>query len=201
MQFTYKGRINRTCSESFSDFHKYKPYLEKDFYNKCAYCDLRQDLITTPFEIDHFVPQAAFKGKRDELETDYNNLVLACKKCNNAKRSKFKGDINSTQVTNELFYDPVLVDYNEIFYRNELGEICSDDDKGISMILALKLYRPIHAQAWILENAKIAIQMLEKKISVEQNVNIVSKLQAAQDKLKSYCYDLFSIFIANYNIE
>lgn len=57
----------------------YKKYLEADFYHKCAYCDISDSMITTPFEIDHFIPINTFEGIRDDLKTDYNNLVLSCK--------------------------------------------------------------------------------------------------------------------------
>ncbi len=201
MNFTNKGRIIRNCLEKFDDYHMYKKYLEADFYHKCAYCDISDSMITTPFEIDHFIPINTFEGIRDDLKTDYNNLVLSCKKCNNSKRSKFKGNITSANVTNELFYDPVLIDYNTIFYRNEVGQILSSDAKGKNMIQMLKLYRPIHSTGWVVEKVKSMISLLGHKIDAELNELKKAKLTLAQEKLKIYHSDLFSIFIANYNID
>lgn len=202
MQFTNKGKLSRTCTEYYSDYHKYKDYLMKDFCGRCAYCDIPATKITTmPFEIDHFIPQNIFEGIRDELKTDYNNLVLACKKCNNAKRSKFLGDIHSSCVTNELFYDPIIVDYNDIFFRDELGNICSNDPKGINTIKLLKLYRTIHSIGWIVEQVKNTIDVLQEHIEKESDEMVKCKLVEAQKNLKAYHSDIFSNFIANYNIE
>ena len=112
---------------------------------------LKDSDITTRFEIDHFIPEEAFKNIRDDLKTDYRNLVYACKKCNNYKGAKFRGDLHSENPRNEMFYDPATTDYNKIFYRNEFGAIASDDEKGKQQIRELKLYLPIHNLAWICE--------------------------------------------------
>ena len=156
--------IIRSNPPYYSNYSSYKPFLEEDFSKRCAYCNLSRDAITTPFEIDHFIPRNAFKTIRPDLETDYKNLIYSCKKCNIAKSNKFKGDLTSKEPTNELFYDPVLVDYNTVFYRNELGAIDSDDPKGKEMIKLLKLYRPIHILAWICDEMNQTAEKLEKVI-------------------------------------
>ena len=85
--------IKRNCNEEYSDYHRYKPFLRTDFNKRCAYCNLSEERITTYFEIDHYIPKDAFKDIRPELETDYNNLMFACRKCNSEKSSMFKGDV------------------------------------------------------------------------------------------------------------
>lgn len=161
--------IARSTPPHYEEYKKYKPYLENDFCNRCAYCNLSDKRITTPFEIDHFIPEVAFKETNPELKTDYNNLIYSCKKCNGTKGGKFKGDLSSQNPTNELFYDPVSVDYNIIFFRNELGAIDSDDPKGKEMIKLLKLYRPIHILGWLCEEIDATADKLEIAIKHENN--------------------------------
>lgn len=74
--------IVRTCTKSYSSYRAYREYLKKDFKNRCCYCNMHDKTITTPFQIDHYIPIAEFKKnvKYKYLETDYNNLMYACPK-------------------------------------------------------------------------------------------------------------------------
>ena len=84
-------KIKRTCNKKFEDYKKYKEYLAKDFNHRCAYCNTRDDIIEPLyFTIDHYVPRDSFKGKNENLENDYNNLMYACPKCNFAKGKKYE---------------------------------------------------------------------------------------------------------------
>lgn len=158
-------QICRNCSKKYKDYHDYKPYLLEDFAHRCCYCNLHEDTIgVILFQIDHFIPRKEFEGKRDELKIRYDNLMLACPKCNRAKSDQYEGDIYASEIENRLFYNPDQVDYNLIFYRDELGGIASDDPKGQAMIDRLKLYRPIHNYAWILEKYDSLIKRLDKLI-------------------------------------
>ncbi len=160
--------IKRTCTESFDNEGKYRKFLRKDFHHRCCYCNMDDRLITQSYHIDHFIPKRAFEGKRDSLKTDYNNLMWSCPKCNMSKGGKYEGDIiNNSRIENELFYNPVVTDYNTIFYRNELGGIDSDDPKGREMIHLLKLYRPIHNLAWLVERIDHLCDALKQKIKKE----------------------------------
>ncbi|MEA5025953.1 hypothetical protein SDC9_24662 [bioreactor metagenome] len=184
---------HRTTHSAYSDD------LERDFSCRCAYCNLHKNSVTTPFEVDHFIPRAVFKGIRDDLNNDYRNLVYACKKCNGAKSSKFSGDIKSENPTNNSFYDPRQVDYNTIFYRNDYGAIVSNDAKGRSMIRDIKLYRPIHTMGWLCEKLASMVDKLDVAISYETNCERLVVLQQARDKI---CYKYFQyerVFKASYN--
>lgn len=199
MNFTNRRSIIRKYTGHHDDYRHYKDYLANDFYHRCAYCDTLDNIITTPFEIDHFIPRKTFKNIKDNLDCDYNNLVYSCKKCNRAKGSKFMGDINSDHPTNELFYDPVASNYNDIFYRNEYGIIMSDDPKAKNMIAEMRLYRPIYALAWIIGQANDVIDLLDMRINNSTNHDEIDALQAVQIKLTNYVYKINRIFIANYN--
>lgn len=191
--------ITRSFPPQYANYSAYKPFLKKDFCNRCAYCNLLDSSITTPFEADHFIPRSVFKQGRMDLDTDYKNLVYSCKKCNLAKRHQFAGDISSESPTNELFYDPVLVDYNDIFYRDHQGAIASDDDKGRDSIIRLKLYRPIHILAWLCEEMYETAGKLEMAIRIEKDEKRREKLKLAHNKLNEQYRKLSHLFIAAYN--
>lgn len=191
--------ITRSSPPPQSHYSDYKPFLKKDFCGRCAYCNLQDTSITTPFEVDHFIPRDAFKHDRMDLDTDYRNLIYSCKKCNNAKRKQFKGDIHSAHPTNELFYDPALIDYNDIFYRNHLGAIASDDDKGKNTITRLKLYRPIHILAWLCEEMYETAERLEQSIRIEIDGERKKTLQSAYNKINAQYRKFSHLFIAAYN--
>lgn len=201
MKYTFKKHnILRNCNEKFDDYHKYKPYLRNDFSCRCAYCNLCDESVTTHFEIDHYIPKDAFESKRPELLTLYDNLVYSCKKCNQAKSSKFKGDVNSNPLNNELFYNPALVDYNTIFYRDESGSIVSDDEKGQNMIKMLKLYRPINNLAWICERLYEGyLQITEKMSKLDIESDEYTLYKEIKYKLLELHSNLYKYFIANYN--
>ena len=201
MRYKFRDfKIFRTCKKEYEDYRSYKNALAEDFHHRCAYCNLLDSMITTPFEIDHFIPCDAFENVWPELEKTYDNLIYSCKKCNGAKGNKFAGDLTQKKVENELFYKPDIVDYADVFYRNEEGGICSDDDLGKEMIVNLKLYRPIHNLAWICERLESTSEKLDERIKMEPvDSDSRKKLEEAQNKLKSYYADCLKTFIANYN--
>lgn len=192
-------KITRSSPSPRGNYRDYKDDLIRDFGGRCAYCDLHYESITTWFEVDHFIPRNAFKGIRDDLLTDYDNLVLACKKCNLAKGTKFEGDISLPVPTNERFFDPVKIDYNTVFFRNDFGCIASSDPKGQRMIEDLGLYQPIHILGWVCENLKSMIEKVESKIDETDNEVAKKKLAAAAQEMKNQHFELFGRFIASYN--
>lgn len=194
-------KITKKCTKKYRTHSAYKEYLKKDFNNRCAYCNMLDEIIAPKsFEIDHFIPRNIFKDVKPELEYDYDNLMYACPKCNGNKSDNYKGNINDNKKENEIFYNPVEVDYNDIFYRNEYGGISSEDLKGNDMILILKLYNPIHNFAWIIDN----IQEVQEKVS--QKINEIEdteseeykKLKDADYRLLKYKDKLVKLFKANY---
>lgn len=192
--------IQRTCTKTYEDYHRYKVDLRSDFKGRCAYCNLLDTQITTPFEIDHFIPEAAFKDEWPELKKTYANLVYSCKKCNRAKSNQYKGDIHEHAIQNDLFYEPEETDYGTIFFRDDDGSIGSDDKKGRDMIVRLQLYRPIHNLAWICEITKSTLDKLSKRIEqVGKDSPRGHALREAQEELRDYYEDCQAVFIANYN--
>lgn len=192
-------KIIRSSPPHQEKYLAYRPFLKKDFCGRCAYCNLQDTAITTPFEVDHFIPRSVFKHGRMDLETEYKNLIYSCKKCNNAKRGQFTGNIDLENPTNELFYDPTIVDYNDIFFRNHLGAIDSDDKKGKESIIRLKLYRPIHILAWLCEEINETANRLEVAACREKDGLRKQKLESALNIINIQYRKYSRIFIAAYN--
>lgn len=187
-------RIIRNCIKEYSDYTKYKKFLKNDFHSRCAYCNLLDRLITTPFEIDHFIPYKKYPS-HSNLETDYDNLVYSCKKCNGAKSSKHEGDENN----NILFYNPVIEDFNEHFCRCN-GIIIGNDSKANTQIIEIKLYRPIHRLAWVVErldNQINKLRDLEKKLTEKGKEEDLKQLISTIYK-EYYIWESF--FRAVYNV-
>lgn len=194
-----KHKIQRTCKEKFDEYSRYRECLQADFHHRCCYCNMNDELLQVSFHIDHFIPIKAFKGKKDELKTDYNNLMWSCPKCNMSKSDKYEGDFqNSKNIENEFFYNPVDIDYNDIFYRNEIGGIESIDDKGKEMIKELKLYRPIHNLAWLIERLDDLATSLEEKANNEQDMVKKELLENACGKLAREQVKQTKLFTAAY---
>lgn len=192
-------KIIRNCEKNYKHYSNYKPYLQVDFHNRCAYCNLLDTQITTPFETDHFIPENTFKGIRPDLACCYENLVYSCKKCNDAKSDQFEGDINLENPENIKFYNPVKIDYNEIFYRSEIGAIASDDPKGLQMIADLQLYRPIHNLAWLCEETGKILDKINEKLKKESSPLKKELLQRAKETFNDYYIECTRSFISNYN--
>lgn len=192
--------IKRTCDRMYSKPSGYRSYLEKDFHDRCCYCNMPRGLITSPYHVDHFIPHKEFKGKKDSLWTEYDNLMWSCPKCNLSKGDKYQGDfLHNDDIVNELFYNPVTTDYNDIFYRNEYGGIDSDDEKGREMIKRLKLYRPIHNLAWLVEHLEIVWGKLGETIKKEEDETRKKLLVKIRDRLANIYVKQAQAFRAAYN--
>jgi len=82
--FSYPTRRHRRTERprAYADYHRYKPYLRREFGGQCVYCRLPDALKEEAiFHVDHFRPKARFP----ELVADYENLLYACPACNRRK--------------------------------------------------------------------------------------------------------------------
>jgi 5-methylcytosine-specific restriction endonuclease McrA len=71
--------------------------IRKDFKNRCSYCLLPQEILSSLLEIEHIL--ATSNGGTDEE----SNLCLACRICNSYKSNKLKGFDAKTKQSVELF--------------------------------------------------------------------------------------------------
>lgn len=191
------GVVHRTCSSHHTNYQDYRENLAGDFNHRCAYCDIRDDLVAD-FEIDHFIPRKVFKDIDNSLDTNYNNLVYSCKKCNRAKSSKYSGPLTKGMLENQFFYDPTKVNFNDIFYRNKFGVILSDDLKGKKIIEYLRLQNPIYAFGWLIDYLDKIIE--ELNFVTHPNLNIQNNILRLQNNLLNCRIELNKIFTANYNL-
>ena len=128
----------RTCTKKYSHYRSFKKYLMTDFNQRCGYCD-DDDSHTGGwrfYQIDHFHPHS--KGG---AEHSYENLVYSCSYCNRAKSNEWR--------SSEGFIDPCKIEYSDIIYRDQTGEIVhngSAQAKYIHESLLLSLSR--HQIIW-----------------------------------------------------
>ena len=66
-------------------------------HEKCCYCEGYIPVSGAAKEVEHFRPQSKFL----DLVNDWNNLLLACRACNNKKRANFPTTTSG---------DPLLLD-------------------------------------------------------------------------------------------
>lgn len=192
-------RIIRNCKNKYRSCESYRKYLEKDFRHRCAYCNTL-DFIVKPlsYHIEHYIPYNTFKNKRPELNVSYENLMYACPKCNLKKGDLFEGDAELNKLDNELFYNPVNVDYNEIFYRDEYGTIDSEDEKGRNMIALLELYKPIYNIAWLLDEIITTRNNIKNTLEKPISKEVSKELRDALEKINEYYIEVDAIFKSNY---
>lgn len=132
----------RTCKKTFTTYRPFKSYLAVDFNSRCGYTDCADRWFggVTTFHIDHFAPLKNFP----HLETSYSNLVYACSYVNILKSDDDPAN----------YLDPCNDEYNEHFYRDNLGTIYPkpSSKKASYMHKKLKLGLARYSTIWLLEN-------------------------------------------------
>lgn len=192
-------KIVRSCKKEYKNYKSYLSYLADDFQHRCAYCNTKDKYISQGFTADHFIPRAIYeKASLKKLETDYNNLMYCCPKCNITKSSKYEGNIYDGSYNNDLFYNPVDIDYNDIFYRNEYGGISSEDAKGKDMIIRLKLFSPIYNLSFLIEEVTDVLDKLNIKIKEATDKVEKEYYTKAYIKLNEFLRKITTLFNCNY---
>jgi len=175
-----------------ANYKEHKTQLMADYKNRCGYCDDPDKWRFVWFEIDHFVPQYAMKLIS---ETDYRNLVYACRSCNNAKRAKWPtGDENMHNLNDKGFIDPCDDNYNSQFERTEAGRILPVTKLGEWKYNALKLYKPQHEILWNIEQLHLLIDEI-KSLQVKDPANdlLKNRLIETYDNYNKYLEALFKL--------
>jgi HNH endonuclease len=104
----------------FSDYRKYKAFLQRDFLQRCAYCERTEDYLggEDAFEVEHFKP----KSKFPDLLVAYENLYYVCRRCNLHKAETWPSDDLLARGTR--FADPCEEDlYTDHVHENEDGKL------------------------------------------------------------------------------
>lgn len=192
-------KIVKNCKKEYKNYKLYLPNLADDFKHRCAYCNTHDKYMNQGYSIDHFIPREVYeKADLKKLEYDYNNLMYCCPKCNNSKSSQYAGSIHNDNYENTLFYNPIDVDYNDIFYRNEYGGISSEDSKGKEMIIRLKLFYPIYNLSFLIEEVTEIVNILEEKIIKTTDLDKKNYFIEANMKLNRFLRKITILFNCNY---
>ena len=148
---TYEGK-------ELADYKRYKDTLSKDFNERCGYTDCPQFWFggKRNFQIDHFMS----KSHHPELETKYSNLVYSCSYVNRAKSD----DIG-------CYIDPCDTDYNEHFYRDDLGNIFPKENSPSAkyMYNKLKLFLKRYGIIWMIDQLEQRMFKLQELIETTDN--------------------------------
>jgi hypothetical protein len=149
LNFRDKQPVRNYSGKELKDYKGYKDSLVSDFYQRCGYSDSHHDWFggKRNFQIDHFKP----KSIHPELETKYSNLVYTCSYVNRAKSD----DLGN-------YIDPCDTNFNDHFYRDELGNIYPNDNSESAkyMYRKLKLYLKRYSIIWMLEQLEIKKEYL-----------------------------------------
>ncbi|RXM63086.1 HNH endonuclease [Chryseobacterium sp. CH1] len=159
--------VRRPITKAVSHYREHREDLMTDYQNRCGYCDDINIWRTVWFEIDHLVPQKYLVTIKD---TDYSNLVYACRSCNNAKRANWPTQKENIHNENdEGFIDPCNEDYNKQFSRQDNGRIKAESNLGEWMYNKMKLYKPQHEIIWNIEQLDILIGECEAFLAIMPN--------------------------------
>ncbi|WP_299100796.1 HNH endonuclease signature motif containing protein [uncultured Winogradskyella sp.] len=157
-----------------SKYQLHKPTLEKNFRNKCGYCNDNDVWRNTFYEVDHYIPKGYLT--EDEIK-EYWNLIYSCRYCNNSKRAKWPTkDRNIDNNGIEGFVSPYSKEYDLLFIRDAEGKIIPQSDlaKWIHKNLHLGLKR--HSLIWQLEKIDATLDVLEVKYPKIKNTQTKDKI-------------------------
>lgn len=117
----------------YKDYGDFKPFLRDEFVFRCVYCLEREQWYPNragSFSADHFTPRALDPDR----ETDYDNLVYACVRCNSYKQA------------NVSPLDPSKVAFADHFRVTEDGDIEGLSPEARELIHDLHLHHgPVRA--------------------------------------------------------
>ncbi|MGV3459948.1 MAG: HNH endonuclease [Flavobacterium sp.] len=185
---TPKRRDIKTTVAKYSD---HRADLKKDYKCRCGYCGDTDVWRTVWFEIDHFVPQKYLKTIKD---TDYSNLVYACRSCNNAKRANWPtGEELVHHRNDEGFIDPCDDEYDKQFERHDNGKLTHRTPLGKWMYYKLKLYKPQHEVIWQIEALDELIDDCEKLLETVDNQVIRDRVLGLYKEYRKYTKQLGAI--------
>ena len=178
MNFRDKQPI-RTCVKKYANYKSYKPYLAKDFFNRCGYTDCSDFWFggMNNFHIDHFKPWKKYP-QNPLLKTDYQNLVYCCSYVNILKSD----DLGT-------YLDPCNEDYNTHFQRDNIGAIIPITPVASYMHSKMKMYLCRYRLIWMLDNLEDRMHKLRTTIEKTGNLrarDLYIKLSFEYDDYKKY---------------
>lgn len=184
---TPKRRNITTKVNKYSD---HRDELKKDYKFRCGYCNDIDIWRTVWFEVDHFVPQKYLKTIKD---TDYSNLVYACRSCNNSKSAHWPTcDELVHNKNDEGFIDPCDDNYEKQFERHDDGRIIYKTPLGEWMYYKLKLHKPQHEIIWQIQELDSLIEECEELLATMGSQVLKDKLLTLYREYRKYTKQLGS---------
>ncbi len=173
-KYPHKKHQRTQTPPQYSDYRRYKPYLKKEFSNKCVYCrksDALEDI--GGFHVEHYRPKHQFK----HLVTDYKNLYYSCAACNRYKDNYWSDDSNQ-RVVNPCDH---VMSHHLKFEKNEVASL-SNPGKTTLNILNLNSNESIKYRN--LMNGLIIRLLLnldqvnkkDKRDQIEESLGLLAKL-------------------------
>ncbi|ANM08332.1 HNH endonuclease protein (plasmid) [Rhizobium phaseoli] len=145
-------------------YQAYRADLQRDFFHACGYCgDEDERIDSVVYHIDHFAPKTRFPA----LETDYKNLVYACRYCNISKSDHWIG--NDAAVPHDGargFVDPCTDDYEKHLVRQDSGRIVGSTELGKYVAKRLRLNLIRHELLWQARRARRLRRAVEQLLTI-----------------------------------
>ncbi len=149
--------IRRHGPRGYKSYRDYKPFLRDEFTFRCVYCLEREVWYPNrdgSFSADHFVPKVIDPS----LDTDYENLVYACLRCNAFKQAQV------------LLLNPARVAFADHFCVKEDGHIEALSLEAQDLIDLLDLN---HAPALEVREETLRVLQLKQKYPTDYLVHTI----------------------------
>jgi hypothetical protein len=124
----------------YSDYKKFRPYLRKDFRERCAYCERPEASLggVAHCEIDHHRPAVLFPL----LKCEYTNLYYCCRNCNSSKSNRWPRP--EDEAKGRRFSDPCAEDlYSDHAVESSAGILRWKTECGRFTVDAIRLNREV----------------------------------------------------------
>ena len=164
----------RVPTPVYTDYPKYKPYLQREFERVCVYCRVPDTIGRADFSIDHYRPQAKFP----RLVATYSNLFYSCSKCNRRKSAYWPAKLGDPEIPNPCDY--VMTEHMRVVN----GEVQAGSQHGEHAIKRLDLNEPAYLN--FRKTALSVIRQTRDKIAeTDKKLGKLRKKLAAGDVSKA----------------
>lgn len=160
-----------------NNIQNYTKILKEDFFNMCGYCGKDFNIVKCPPQKDHLIPKhIAKKVGRQDLLTDYNNLVYSCRVCNRNKWHTWPFDnVERTHDDKVGFVDPATEEFDDHLMRDSTGRIVPKTDVGNYMCTVFNFNNRLTEVWWKLSVISNEIKEIDKMLENEQDVDKLSQ--------------------------
>jgi len=170
----------------------YSKILKEDFHNMCGYCGKDFDIIPCEKQKDHLIPkEEAKKHNREELITDYKNLVYSCRVCNRNKWDRWP--LNTIDKLNDGtvgYVDPASSEYNKHLKRNLNGEIVACTEVGEYMYGIFNFKNRLTEVWWKMGLIKKNIEEIDKLLESKESLPTYRQYRDLINRFNDFCKQL-----------